>query len=107
MINITPAAAEQILKSFENNNSSSVEVSTVLRIAVQEKPDGGFHYIMGLDEAKNTDTQFISNDVKIAVTPEHLALMDKMEIDYIEIKPTEFNFIFKNPNDPNYKQPNE
>jgi len=107
MIHITPAAAEQILKSFENNNSSSVEDSTVLRVAVQEKPDGGFHYIMGLDEPKNTDTRFVSNEVKIAISAEHSTLMDKMEIDYVEIKPDEYNFIFKNPNDPKYQKPTE
>ncbi|MFK5893755.1 MAG: iron-sulfur cluster biosynthesis family protein [Pseudomonadota bacterium] len=105
MINITPAAAEQILKSFQNNNSSPANNSSVLRIAVQQKPDGGFHYIMGLDEAKKSDSRFISNKVQIAVAEEHIALMDKMEIDFVEINPDEFNFIFKNPNDPKYQQP--
>lgn len=99
MIIITPVAAEQILKSFKNESNS------VLRIAVQEKPNGDFHYIMGMDEPKNTDTRFVSNDVKIAVAEEHSALLDKMEIDYVETNPDEFNFIFKNPNDPKYQQP--
>ena len=115
MITITAAAAEQILKSFQNTDSqnmgsqnkgsSTSEDTSVLRIAVQEKPDGGFHYIMGLDEAKNTDNRFVSNEVKIAVSTEHLLLVDKMEIDYVEINPGEFNFIFKNPNDPKYQPP--
>jgi iron-sulfur cluster assembly protein len=98
MIKVTPDAAKQILKSFENDEKS------ILRVAVQQKPDGDFHYIMGLDEAKAGDTRFISNEIKIAVADEHVALLDKMEIDYVEINPDEYNFIFKNPNDPKFKQ---
>lgn len=101
MITITPAAAQQILKSFPDDQN------TVLRIAVKQKPNGDFHYIMGLDEAKPEDTRFLSNEVKIAVSPDHVPLMDKMEIDYVELKPGSFNFIFKNPNDPKYKKPQE
>ena len=97
MINITSEAATQILKSFTDDSS-------ILRVAVQQKPDGDFHYIMGLDEPKGDDTRFISNKVKIAVSPDHIALLDKMEIDYVEINPDEFNFIFKNPNDPKFQK---
>ncbi len=102
MIQISKAAAQQMLKSFPEDDNE-----TILRIAVQQKPDGGFHYIMGLDAPKPDDTRFISNEIKIAVSPDHAPLLDKMEIDYVEINPGEYNFIFKNPNDPQYKQPTE
>ncbi|MFK5985100.1 MAG: iron-sulfur cluster biosynthesis family protein [Pseudomonadota bacterium] len=102
MITITPTAAKQILLSFK---SLPADDKSVLRIAVQQKPDGDFHYIMGLDEPKNSDTRFVSNEVNIALAEEQSTLMDKMEIDYVEVNPGEFNFIFKNPNDPKYKKP--
>ena len=98
MIKITPDAAKQILKSFENDTDS------ILRVAVQQKPDGDFHYIMGLDEQKPGDTRYISNEVKMAVAEEYVALVDKMEIDYVEVNPDEYNFIFKNPNDPKFQK---
>ncbi len=102
MITLTQSAATQILKSFEPLPKDD---KSILRIAVQEKPNGDFHYIMGLDDPKDGDTRFISNNVNIAVSEEQNALMDKMEIDYIEISPNEFNFIFQNPNDPKYQKP--
>ena len=90
MIHISKTAAEQMLKSLKDD-------TMVLRIAVQQKPDGEFHYIMGVDEPKSDDTRYISNDVKIVVSSEHTALLDNMEIDYVEISPNEYHFIFKNP----------
>jgi len=98
MITITPDAAKQILKSFPEGDDKSV-----LRIAVKEKPDGGFHYLMGLDDAKSEDAQAVSNDVRIAFASEHIPLLQGMEVDYVELNPGEFNFIFKNPNDPTHK----
>jgi len=102
MITLTKTAAEQILKSFEPLTDDD---KSVLRIAVEQKPNGDFHYIMGLDDPKPDDIRFISNDVNVAISDTHNALTDKLEVDYIEIKPDEFNFIFKNPNDPKYKKP--
>jgi len=98
MITITPDAAQQILKSFPEDNQECV-----LRIAVQQKPEGGFHYLMGLDDPKPEDARAISNDVKMVISSEHIPLIQGMEIDYVELNPGEFNFIFKNPNDPNHK----
>ena len=91
MIKITSAAAQQMLKSFE-----SADDNTILRIAVRQKENGEFHYLMGLDEAKPEDTQFISQDVKIAIAEEQGDLVHNMEIDYVEMAEGQFEFIFKN-----------
>ncbi|MBF0265825.1 MAG: iron-sulfur cluster assembly accessory protein [Gammaproteobacteria bacterium] len=102
MIKITPAAGEQMQKSF-----ASADENTILRIAVRQKENGEFHYLMGLDDTKADDMRFISQEIKIAVSNEQIDLLDNMEIDFVEISTGKFEFIFKNPNDPKYKQPTE
>jgi len=102
MIKITPAAAEQMKKSF-----ASADENTVLRIAVRQKENGDFHYLMGLDEPKPGDTRYLSQEIQIAVADDQNDLLDNMEIDFVEISQGKLQFIFKNPNDPKFKQPAE
>ena len=102
MINLTKTAAQQILKSFSADDETSA-----LRIAVRHNEQGDFQYLMGLDEANSDDSRFVSEDVRIIVSSEQLPLIDKMEIDYVDLKDGEFRFIFKNPNDPKYQKPSE
>ena len=103
MISLSTAALEQIRLSAESGNLQS----TPLRIAVKQLDDGSFHYAMGFDEQRlpgDTFFNFDGVDLVVAVSSKDLA--DGMTIDFVELQPGKTEFIFLNPNDPDYVPPN-
>jgi iron-sulfur cluster assembly protein len=102
MIKITPAAAEQI-----RNSASQGQVGDMsLRLAATRNPDGSIHYGMGFDDNQmEGDTHITSEGVKLVVSESSLPLLSGMTMDYVELEPDSWQFIFLNPNDPNYKSP--
>ena len=103
MITISPAAAEQIQNSAKQSNAEGM----CLRVAVQVTPDETYDYGMGFDEAKEGDMRNTSEGIEVVVSPDHAELLHGTHIDYVELEPGQYNFIFQNPNDPNYKPPKE
>lgn len=103
MITISPAAAEQILKSAKESNSEGM----CLRIAARVTPDEALDYGMGFDEAREEDQRNNSEGIDIIVAPNSADLVHGMHIDYVELETGEHNFIFQNPNDPAHKPPKE
>lgn len=102
MITVTPAAAKQIRHSAKEGRMEGMP----LRIAVTRNPDGSLHYGMGFDDTgRDTDTTFESEGIQIVVAPNSLPLLEGTTIDFVELEPGKFEFIFMNPNDPNYKPP--
>lgn len=100
MITVTPAAARQIKESAKQSQAEGLP----LRIAATRRADGSIHYGMGFAEEENSqDLSYRSEGITIVVAPTSLDLLNKTEIDYVELENGEKNFIFKNPNDPNYK----
>ena len=100
MITVTPAAAHQIKESAKQSQSEGLP----LRLAATRQPDGSINYGMGFaDEETDQDLSYSSEGVTIVVSPLSLDLLNKTEIDYVEIDNGDKSFIFKNPNDPNYK----
>ena len=100
MIKVTPAAAEQIKQSAKQGNAEGLP----LRLAASRNPDGSIHYGMGFaDQENDNDLSYKSEGVTIVIAPASFELLDNMEIDFVELENGENNFIFKNPNDPNYK----
>lgn len=101
MMTVTPAASEQIEKSRAETNTPDLP----LRIAIQVQQDGSFHYQMGFDD--NIDAgDFKVEDNNIIVDQNSQPLMTDMVLDFVDIEGT-MEFIFINPNDPNYKPPKE
>ena len=100
MISVTPEAAEQIKLSAKQSQAEGLP----LRIAATRQADGGIHYGMGFaDQENDQDLSFISEGIKLVISPASLELLNKTEIDFTTLENGEKNFIFKNPNDPNYK----
>lgn len=100
MITVTPSAAEQIKLSARQNNAEGLP----LRLAASRNPDGSIHYGMGFaDQENDQDLSYKSEGVTIVIAPTSFELLDKMELDFVELENGEKNFIFKNPNDPNYQ----
>ena len=100
MITVTPAAAQQIKESAKQSQAEGLP----LRLAATRQSDGSIHYGMGFaDEENDQDLSYASEGVTIVVAAISLDLLNKTEIDYVELDNGEKTFIFKNPNDPNYQ----
>jgi len=104
MITITPAAAEQIRASARHGQMTGM----AMRIAATQNPDGTLHYGMGFDDNRmDGDVHINSEDIEIVVSESSMQLVQGMTLDFVELEPGASQFIFMNPNDPNFKPANE
>jgi iron-sulfur cluster assembly protein len=95
MITVTASAAAQIRAAATQSDADEMG----LRIAARRDEQGALHYAMGFDEARGDDLVVPSEGVALVVAPEHRELLDGMTLDYVELEPGDFRFIFINPND--------
>jgi len=103
MITVTPQAAEQIAKSAQQTGAGGA----CLRLAARLDIKGVIEYGMGFDDPAEGDTKVQANGVMILVSPGSIELLTGATLDYVEINPGEWRFIFANPNDPSHKAPKE
>jgi iron-sulfur cluster assembly accessory protein len=104
MIKVSKTAAEQIIESAKQGQMEGMP----LRLAAVKQEDGSLHYNMGFaDRQMDDDVSFDSEGVKIVVSAANYDLLKNTELDFVELDNGEMNFIFKNPNDPNYQPPEE
>ncbi|RKZ62973.1 MAG: iron-sulfur cluster assembly accessory protein [Gammaproteobacteria bacterium] len=103
MITITPAAVAQIKLSADQGKTEGMS----LRIAASRNDDNSIHYGMGFDDSKEDDVTVTAEDIEIVVSAASADLLKNTTIDFVELEPDKFQFIFMNPNDPNYKPPAE
>lgn len=102
MITLTPAAARQIRLSAEQGDMQGL----AMRIAAKRNPDGSLHYAMGFDDnLLEGDMHIDADGIEIVVSEASQGLLEGMTVDYVEIEPDTFQFIFLNPNDANYSPP--
>jgi len=105
-IQVTEVAAQQIKKSALESKLDN----TPLRIAATRNADESIHYGLGFDDIGSggeKDHSFESHGVEIVVADSSLELLKGTTLDYIELEPKQFHFVFLNPNDPNYSPPKE
>ncbi|MEK6663434.1 MAG: iron-sulfur cluster assembly accessory protein [Pseudomonadota bacterium] len=88
---VTPQAAEQI-KSTAQQGEVAEEPN--LRIAARSLPDGSIDYGMGFDEQREFDFEFVSQGVNILIGPTSRALLEGVTLDFVEMEPGQFHFIF-------------
>ena len=104
MITVTPAAAEQIRLSAKQGKMDGLP----MRIAATRNPDGSLHYGMGFDDNRlQGDFHLSSEGIDLVVSGSSMLLLNGMTLDYVEIEPGTFQFIFMNPNDPNFTPPDK
>lgn len=102
MFKVTKAAATEIKRSLQDNDSDDMP----LRVAAQRAGDGSVHYQMGFDEAGPGDTMVSSNGVDIVIANSHKPLLSGAEMDFVTMPDDgKQHFIFLNPNDPTYVEP--
>ena len=103
MITVSPEAASQIQISAQQSKAEGLP----LRLAVHQKSDNSFHYVMGFDENKvDGDVTVETEGVKVVLDSESQRLATGLKLDYVEMKGNK-EFIFLNPNDPAYSPPVE
>ncbi len=100
MITVTPQAATQIRAAAVQSNATGLP----LRLAIRPKADGSFNYLMGFDEQQAGDVVIQTQGLVVVVAADSQALVKDMTVDFVELEGS-MEFIFLNPNDPNYRPP--
>ncbi len=90
MFTLTSAAARQIQQAA----SSSGAQEMALRIAAKVDTDGSMQYGMGFDDPKDEDMKLDLDGVAVVIADESQELLVDTVLDYVELNPGEFNFIF-------------
>ena len=103
MFKVTTAAAEQVRSAAKQGGTEGLS----LRLAASQKPDGSIDYRIGFDDATEEDIRMSCEGVDIVMVPEYVPLLDDATMDFVEIEPGKFHFIFLNPKDANYSPPGE
>lgn len=88
---VTPQAVTQIKSAAQQ---SEIEAEPTLRIAARTLPDGSIDYSMGFDEQREFDLELASNGVSILIGPSSRALLEGVTLDFVEMEPGQFHFIF-------------
>jgi iron-sulfur cluster assembly protein len=90
MFSLTPAAAQQIQQAA----SASGATDLALRIAAKLDPDGSLQYGMGFDDPKDEDMRLDLAGIAVVIGGESQELLIDTVLDFVELTPGEFNFIF-------------
>jgi iron-sulfur cluster assembly protein len=93
MISITPAAAETIRKAAAESGAQP----PVLRLAAKRADDGSLDYGMGFDQQRPGDTTVEVEGITVVVAAQSRELVAGTRVDFVEIAPGEFRFIFVSP----------
>lgn len=104
MIQLTEPAANQIRQQLDSDPEGK---GLALRLAVKTGDDGAFQYAMGFDKAVEDDIKTRHFGVTCVAGVEYTELLHNCTVDYVELEPGQWSFVFLNPNDPAYVPPGE
>ena len=90
MFTLTPAAAQQIHQAA----AAGAAQDLALRIAARQAADGSIEYGMGFDDAQDEDLRLMLEGVAVVIADPHQPLLEDTVLDYVELEPGTFNFIF-------------
>lgn len=103
MFKLTTAAVGQVLDAAKQGGTEGM----ALRLAAARAADGSIDYRIGFDDPTEDDIRMSCEGIEVIMTPEQVPLLDQTTMDYVEIEPGQFRFIFLNPKDPHFKPPTE
>lgn len=102
IITITQAAIDMIHRSASEGNMTGLP----MRIAAKRNPDGSIHYGMGFDDNElEGDIHVKAGDIDVVIAESTQILLEGTTLDYVELEPDQWQFIFMNPNDSHYSPP--
>jgi iron-sulfur cluster assembly protein len=87
---LTTSAAQQIQQAAASSGAQEM----ALRIAAKIDPDGSKQYGMGFDDPTEEDMKLDLKGVAVVIAGESQVLLADTVLDYVELNPGEFNFIF-------------
>lgn len=90
MFTVTSAAALQIQQTATTSGAQGL----VLRIAARVDADGSMQYGMGFDDPKDEDMKLELEGISVVIADEYQELLTDTVLDFVELNPGEFNFIF-------------
>ncbi|NMM10967.1 MAG: iron-sulfur cluster assembly accessory protein [Polaromonas sp.] len=90
LFTLTSAAARQIQQAANASGAQTM----ALRIAARVDADGSMQYGMGFDDPKEEDMKLDLDGVAVIIADESQQLLMDTVLDYVELQPGEFNFIF-------------
>ena len=90
MFELTPAAAQEILAAARRSDAAEL----ALRVAARRHSDGSIEYGMGFDEFRAEDEATEVAGVRVLVGAPSRALLAQTRLDYVEVEPGRFDFIF-------------
>jgi iron-sulfur cluster assembly protein len=93
MIAISQVAAERIRKAAEESGAQP----PVIRIAAQRAGDGTIDFGMGFDQQRTGDTTVEIEGIVVVVAPQSRELVDAAHVDFVEVEPGDFRFVFAVP----------
>ncbi|MDK9702641.1 MAG: iron-sulfur cluster assembly accessory protein [Sulfuritalea sp.] len=92
MFTLTPTAAEQIVRAA----AEQPDRQRMLRVAAKhDEDDGELVYGMGFDEEREDDLTLDAHGVTILISPLSQPLLENTTLDFSEVQPGEFQFIFR------------
>ncbi len=91
MIKLTPAAADQVRRAAEQSGASELALRVAARWDdAQEMYDFG----IGFDERREKDDEYVSEGITVLVSPVSRDAVQGLVVDYVELEPGDFRFIF-------------
>lgn len=94
-VTITPEAAQRMRSAYAEAGGAGV-----LRVAARREDDGSVDFGLGFDERRPGDLEVACEGVAVVVAPPSRALVEGATIDFVEIAPGDFRFIFAPPGAP-------
>lgn len=96
MFHVTSSAAQEILAAAARSDAAGL----ALRVAAQQTADGSIECGMGFDEPRDDDVPATFDSLTVLVDSPSRALLAGTVLDYVEIEPGRFDFIFIPPAEP-------
>ena len=90
MFALTTAAAKQIQQAAIAGGTAEM----ALRVAAKVDTDGSLQYGMGFDDPQEEDMKLNLEGVAVVIGGESQQLLFDTVLDFVELNPGEFNFIF-------------
>jgi iron-sulfur cluster assembly protein len=90
MLDISPSAVAEILAAAIRSDAAGLP----LGVAARALPDGSIGYGMGFDDEREHDESIVFDGLVVLVGAKSQALLARAQLDYVEIEPGRFDFVF-------------
>jgi iron-sulfur cluster assembly protein len=92
MFTLTPSAAEQIAAPPKPGRRPA---HAARRRQTRRQADGELVYGMGFDDEREDDLVIDGPGITVLISPRSLPLLENTTLDFTEVQPGEFQFIFR------------